>query len=134
MLTLQKSITQLIPAVGEPVQQVNLNADGYTFGIIAATRQLSMEDIRSLVECAWTYSDKSDKASADIEKVSEKMGKGISITDLSESEQKILKLRDFLRQVIRQPTYFFNRPLSKLRNLVKFAANNWRGPEFTAGK
>jgi|GEM_PF-3629845 len=26
------------------------------------------------------------------------------------------------------------RPLSKLRNLVKFAANDWRGPEFTAGK
>jgi len=25
-----------------------------------------------------------------------------------------------------------NRLLSKLRNLVKFAANNWRGPEFTA--
>jgi|GEM_PF-4372014 hypothetical protein len=27
-----------------------------------------------------------------------------------------------------------NRPLSKLRNAVKFAANDWRGPEFTAGK
>jgi len=27
-----------------------------------------------------------------------------------------------------------NRPLAKLRNLVKFAANDWRGPEFTTGK
>jgi|GEM_PF-6594204 hypothetical protein len=27
-----------------------------------------------------------------------------------------------------------NRLLSKLRNLVKFAANDWRGPEFTTGK
>jgi len=26
------------------------------------------------------------------------------------------------------------RPLSKLRNEVKFAANDWRGPEFTASK
>jgi UPF0176 protein len=27
-----------------------------------------------------------------------------------------------------------NRPLAKLRNEVKFAANDWRGPEFTASK
>jgi transposase len=39
-----------------------------------------------------------------------------------------------LRGVWKTVLEHLNRLLSKLRNGVKFAANDWRGPEFTAGK
>ena|GEM_PF-5876392 len=45
--------------------------------------------------------------------------------DCEPSEQRRPKIQ--VRRV-------YIRLLSKLRNLVRFAANNWREPEFTAGK